>query len=106
MKQSADLNRFHKALRDGKLISKQSLALMETPMVQSGTAGYGLGYTKSVISPDNITVIGHTGGYPGAFTFWYYLPDQDTYFTWNLNGMGTSQAGMADIRTAIIGHLK
>lgn len=104
---AADLNRFHRALRTGKLISKQSLALMETPTPQSKKAGYGLGYAKAVIPPANVTVIGHTGGYPGSFTFWYYLPEQDTYVTWNLNGMGgTSQAGVTDIRSAITRYLK
>ena len=101
-----DLNRFHRALREGKLISKNSLALMETATQQSGKAGYGLGYTTGHIGPSNVTIMGHTGGYPGSFTFWYYLPEQDTYVTWNLNGMGTSPQGIADIRSAIIEYLK
>ena len=46
---TADLNRFHRALREGKLISKASLADMQTPTPQSGPAGYGLGYTTGVM---------------------------------------------------------
>jgi D-alanyl-D-alanine carboxypeptidase len=103
---AADLNRFHRALREGKLISKNSLALMETATQQSGKAGYGLGYTTEHIGPSNVTVMGHTGGYPGSFTFWYYLPEQDTYVTWNLNGIGISRQDIADIRSTIIEYLK
>jgi len=103
---AADLNRFHRALREGKIINRSSLARMEMPTPQSGPAGYGLGYSTNVIAPSNVTVQGHTGGYPGSFTFWYYLPDEDTYVTWNLNGMGTSQTGVADIRRAIIAALQ
>lgn len=103
---ASDLNRFHRALRDGKLINKSSLALMETPTSQSGKAGYGLGYSTTVIVPANVTVLGHTGGYPGSFTFWYYLPEQNTFVTWNLNSLGTSQKGITDIRSSIIGYLE
>lgn len=103
---AADLNRFHRALREGKLLNKTTLAGMETPTPQSKKSGYGLGYATERISPLNVTVQGHTGGYPGSFTFWYYLPDEDTYVTWNLNGMGTSQTGLADVRRTIIAALK
>ncbi|MFA4878311.1 MAG: serine hydrolase domain-containing protein [Methanoregula sp.] len=103
---AADLNRFHRALREGKIINRSSLARMEIPTPQSGKAGYGLGYATERISPSNVTVQGHTGGYPGSFTFWYYLPEEDTYVTWNLNGMGTSQTGVADIRRTIITALQ
>jgi D-alanyl-D-alanine carboxypeptidase len=103
---AADLNRFHRVLREGKILNKTTLAGMETPTPQSGKAGYGLGYITGSIAPANVTVMGHTGGYPGSFTFWYYLPEQDTYVTWNLNGLGTSQTGLANIRSAIIAALK
>ena len=103
---TADLNRFHRALREGKLISKASLAEMEKPAPQSGAAGYGLGYTTEVIAPANLTVQGHTGGYPGSFTFWYYLPAKDTYVTFNLNSAGTSLDNLRIIRTAVLAQVK
>ena len=103
---TADLNRFHRALREGKLISKASLAGMEKPTPQSGKAGYGLGYITEVIAPANLTVQGHTGGYPGSFTFWYYLPAKDTYVTFNLNSAGTSLDNLRIIRTAVLAHVK
>jgi D-alanyl-D-alanine carboxypeptidase len=102
---TADLNRFHRALREGKLISRASLAEMEKATPQSGHAGYGLGYATEQIGPTNITAQGHTGGYPGSFTFWYYLPAQDTYVTYNLNSIGTMQ-GIRDLRSSILGYLK
>lgn len=99
---TADLNRFHRALREGKIISKTSLAAMEKATPQSGRTGYGLGYTTEVIKTSNLTVQGHTGGYPGSFTFWYYLPEKDTYVTYNLNSIGTSPEGMRKIRSDIL----
>lgn len=102
---TTDLNRFHRALREGKLISKASLAEMEKSTPQSGKAGYGLGYATEHIGPANVTAQGHTGGYPGSFTFWYYLPEQDTYVTYNLNSIGTMQ-GISDFRSSVLGYLK
>jgi D-alanyl-D-alanine carboxypeptidase len=86
---TGDMNRFHKALREGKIISKVSLAGMEKATPQSGKTGYGLGYTTENITTPGIIVQGHTGGYPGSFTFWYYLPESDTYLTYNVNSVGS-----------------
>ena len=99
---NSDLNRFHRALREGDLISKTSLAAMEKTTLQSGKTGYGLGYATEVIAPSNLTVQGHTGGYPGSFTFWYYLPAKDTYVTYNVNSIGTSPEYIKTIRADII----
>jgi len=32
-----------------------------------------------------LTIYGHTGGYTGATTFWYYLAEKDTYLTLHAN---------------------
>ena len=101
---TADLNRFHRALRDGTLISNASLAGMERPTPQSGAAGYGLGYSTERIA--NLIVQGHTGGYPGSYTFWYYVPEKDTYVTFNLNSAGTSLANLATVRNSILAYVK
>lgn len=85
---TADHNHFHRALREGKILSRASLAAMEKTTTQSGRAGYGLGYATEFIAPANLTVKGHTGGYPGSFTFWNYVPERDTYVTFNLNSAG------------------
>jgi D-alanyl-D-alanine carboxypeptidase len=88
---TCDLNRFHRALREGRIISKPSLASMEKGTPQSGTKGYGLGYMTTNVTPPGIIVQGHTGGYPGSFTFWYYLPAKDSYVTFNVNYVGPMQ---------------
>jgi D-alanyl-D-alanine carboxypeptidase len=102
---TADLNRFHRALREGKLINKSSLAAMEKPTQQSGAAGYGLGYATERVAPANLTVQGHTGGYPGSFTFLYYLPEKDTYVTFNLNSAGGTLDNLRIMRTSILTYL-
>ena len=99
---AADLNRFHRALREGRLISKTSLAGMEKPSPQSGPAGYGLGYVTSVVAPVNLTVQGHSGAYPGSFTSWYYIPERDAYVTINLNSIGNTLDNMKTIRNAVL----
>ncbi|WP_211529963.1 serine hydrolase domain-containing protein [Methanocalculus chunghsingensis] len=94
---TADLNAFHKALVSGMLISPSSRDEMMTISPQSkknidmsplgsGNQGYGPGYIiTSLDEPGNLTLYGHTGGYPGASTFWYYLAEEDTYLTLHAN---------------------
>ena len=95
---TSDLNRFHRALREGNIISKTSLADMENATPQSGTKGYGLGYvTAHTILPGK-TVQGHTGGDPGSWTFWYYLPEDDIYITFNVNCLGSEEDLIEKIR--------
>ena len=102
----SDMNQLHQALRQGALIKKETLADMEKPTPQSGKSGYGLGYTTSLVSPPEITVQGHTGGYPGSFSFWYYLPEKDAYLTYDLNSIGTAPNAMKTIRSSILQYLK
>ena len=103
---TADLNRFHRALREGKLISKSSLAVMEKPSPISGKESYGLGYTTAFSAASNVTYQGHGGGYPGSFTLWYYLPEKDTYVTINLNSADMSIDNLMEIRKALFTYLK
>ncbi len=106
---TGDLNRFHRALREGKIISKASLAGMEKATPQSGKSGYGLGYTTENITTPGIVAQGHTGGYPGSFTFWYYLPETDTYLTYNVNYLGSMQEviqKMKVVRADVLTYMK
>jgi D-alanyl-D-alanine carboxypeptidase len=106
---TADLNRFHRALREGRILDSASLAAMERPTPQSGKAGYGLGYSTEVITPPGMTVRGHTGGYPGSFTLWYYVPERDTYLTVNVNYLGSApEAGkkLTAIRAAVLTEIR
>jgi len=102
----SDMNRLHKALRQGDLLRNESIADMEKPTPQSGKTGYGLGYTTTQVSPPDITVQGHTGGYPGSFSFWYYLPEKDAYLTYDLNSIGSAPDSMKTIRSSILQYLK
>ena len=103
---AADLNRFHRALRDGKLISASSFAAMEKPSPQSREQGYGLGYMTTFNAAANLTLQGHGGGYPGSFTLWDYLPEKDTYVTLNLNSADMSTENLKLVRTALLTYLK
>lgn len=103
---AADLNRFHRALREGKLISTSSFAAMEKPTPQSRDQGYGLGYMTTFNTAANLTLQGHGGGYPGSFTLWDYLPEKDTYVTLNLNSADMSTENLKMVRTALLTYLK
>ena len=106
---TGDLNRFHRALREGRIISRASLAEMEKATPQSGKTGYGLGYTTENITAPGLIVQGHTGGYPGSFTFWYYLPETDTYLTYNVNYVGSMEETMQKMKTVradVFTHMK
>jgi len=94
---TADLNAFHKALVSGMLISPSSrdemvrISSLSKKSIDmgppgSGNQGYGLGYIiTSLDEPGDLTLYGHTGGYPGASTFWYYLEEEETYLTLHAN---------------------
>jgi len=88
---TSDLNRFHQALREGRLVSNTSLAEMERSSPQAYakdgnvTSGYGLGYGVRHDAGTSSTLAGHSGSYPGSVTFWYFIPETDTYFTVNVN---------------------
>ncbi len=106
---AADLNAFHTALISGELISPSSIDQMKTISSQSGKSismgalgsgkqGYGLGYTMtSLDEPEELTLIGHTGGYTGASTFWYYLAEEDTYLTLHANSAIKAAAAQEEI---------
>jgi len=88
---TSDLNRFHRTLREGRLVSNTSLTEMERSSPQAYardgnvTSGYGLGYGVRHDAGTNSTLAGHSGSYPGSVTFWYFIPETGTYFTLNVN---------------------
>ncbi len=85
-----DLNIFHRALREGKIINADSLREMRTFLPTTSDEGaslYGLGYSQASIPNVGATVEGHTGGYAGSFTDVFYLVEKDTYIALNVNGM-------------------
>lgn len=86
-----DLNRFHQALREGRIISNASVVDMLTVTPQSErtknnvSSGYGLGYATAYSETRNVTLEGHSGGYPGSFSFMYYYPEKEAYIAINVN---------------------
>ena len=81
---------------------------METGTLQSG-GSYGLGYEIERITPPGVIAEGHTGGYPGSYTCWYYLPETETYVTFNLNYLHATppaEEKIAAIRAAVLTYLQ
>lgn len=74
-----DLDIWFKALRSGKLISKESYQQMVTPFkLNDGSLsnyGFGLGIQKL----NQYDAISHSGGIPGFVTHAIYLPEEDLY---------------------------
>ena len=115
---SADLNRFHQALRKEQLISRQLLALMQEPSPQSVvlspvpgsgnvTTGYGLGYSIKRYPPSyNLTIYGHQGGYPGSSTILYYWEEKDIYIAMNVNSITKEGGVQENILNPVLVYLK
>ena len=78
---AADLFAFVRALRGGKLISADSLALMMTAQSQEGAGARGLagevreGLGLEVITQNGHRLYGHTGGDLGVASLMYWFPD-------------------------------
>ncbi|MFT5676567.1 MAG: CubicO group peptidase (beta-lactamase class C family) [Paraglaciecola sp.] len=74
-----DLNIWFSALRNGKLITKESYQLMTSPVkLNDGTMsqyGFGLG----LYTINKYKAIGHGGGIHGFVTNAFYLPEEDLY---------------------------
>jgi len=74
-----DLNIWYRALKDGKLISKESYKQMIQPIVlkdgSESAYGYGLGMYKI----NKYDAVGHGGGIPGFGTNAFYIPEKDIF---------------------------
>ena len=99
---TSDMNRFHLLLEDGKIIRPESLQEMKT----INKEGYGLGYGQIINSSMNLTLWGHTGGYPGSYTMWYYWEEEDTALTINLNSMGDLGAANQEILVPLLSYIQ
>jgi CubicO group peptidase (beta-lactamase class C family) len=73
---AADLVAFARALLSGKLVSKETLALMTTPTPQSKAGGRGLGYGFGfgIEEKDGLHTIGHNGGSGGIAADLHVVP--------------------------------
>ena len=65
-----DLVRFADALRDGTLVSRETLEILTTPKPELGSDSYGYGFG---IQEDGS--VGHTGGFVGINSALYFWVD-------------------------------
>ena len=71
-----DLLAFARALRAGKLLSRDQLELLWTPLGTPGE-GMGYGYLFGVGRDNGLRWVGHNGGAPGISADFRYYPDED-----------------------------
>lgn len=89
-----DLNDFHSALREGRIVDATQFEAMrqfrplEVSYLPGATTGYGFAYVRIQSDSLGITIEGHDGGYPGSVTWMVYWVEGDTYIALNLNGSG------------------
>lgn len=76
---AGDVAIFSRALFTGKIISKKSVATMQTL-----TDGYGLGLFKQTVDSD--TVLTHDGIIDGFYAYMFYLPAKDITYVLLVNG--------------------
>lgn len=114
---TADLNRFHRALRSGALIGPASLAAMENTSPQSQkiglvpglgemSVGCGYGYFTQQNASEGLTLYGHTGGYYGSYTILYYWAEKDTYIAMNSNSAAKAGAVNEEVLAPVLRYLK
>jgi len=93
---TGDLNRFHRALRNGRILRRETFEVMRRfspiplPIPELAAAGYesgyGCGYGRFRIGTPKMTLEGHVGGYSGAVSSMVYWVEGDTYISINSNG--------------------
>lgn len=92
---SADLNRFYRALLGGKLLPPEQLKAMKTTVAIDGApnVGYGLGLLDRKLSC-GVHVWGHGGGIHGSLSEAVTTPDARHSLAFNFNGdwAGDSEA--------------
>ncbi len=81
-----DLATFHRALREGRIIGADSFAQMRDFLPAEERFSYGMGYQRVPSPALGVALEGHNGGYPGAVTDVFYLPEHDAYITIARNG--------------------
>ena len=114
---TADLNRFHRALRSGALIGPASLAAMENVSPQSQkigmvpglgemSAGCGYGYFMQQNASEGLTLYGHTGGHYGSYTILYYWAEKDTCIAMNSNSATKAGAVNEKVLAPVLRYLR
>jgi D-alanyl-D-alanine carboxypeptidase len=94
---AADLNRFHRALFEGRMIRRRSVRTMTTPSRQSGRDYYGMGIRR--ISTAAGTCYGH-GGFWGSLTV--YCPRRKLAISASVNAASPGDPEAVVLRLAEI----
>jgi D-alanyl-D-alanine carboxypeptidase len=81
---AGDINLFHRALMEGRIIGRTMLREVEDFLPASERYDYGLGYTRKRVGA--LTLLGHSGTCRGSWTNLYYCVEKDAYFAFNVNG--------------------
>jgi CubicO group peptidase (beta-lactamase class C family) len=81
-----DLLVWHKALRDHKLLKKESLAKAQRPYVLSDGSSTGYGYGWMIGNLQGRPTVEHGGGIHGFATYALALPEDDVYVAVLTNG--------------------
>ncbi len=81
---AGDLNVFHRALREGKIVGRAMLREMEGFLPASDRYDYGLGYTRKRVGA--LTLLGHSGTCRGAWTNLHYCVEKNAYLAFNVSG--------------------
>lgn len=74
---AGDLLKWAEALMGAKVLKPATVATMtakQTDTDRPGTGGYGYGFI--VQERNGRTIVGHTGGFPGIATFWFFDPER------------------------------
>ena len=71
-----DLNKWNRALHEGKVLKADSYRAMVTPTGKAVDSGYGYGITAGTLRGE--PVLQHGGGIPGFSSYLLYLPASDT----------------------------
>jgi CubicO group peptidase (beta-lactamase class C family) len=73
-----DLVAFARALAGGKLVKRETLALMTTPASKDGPPGFGYGFGFGIVSDGRAVSFGHNGGAPGVSAELRIFPESGT----------------------------
>lgn len=73
-----DLVKWAQALMEGRVLKPATATMMTTKQTDTerpGPGGYGYGFI--IQQRNDRTIVGHTGGFPGIATFWFFDPAQN-----------------------------
>ncbi|MGE7438685.1 serine hydrolase domain-containing protein [Kitasatospora sp. NPDC001175] len=97
-----DLNRFYRALFDGRLLPAELLEEMRTAHPVDDDRGYGLGLESRTYCADGTAAWGHSGSIAGYETFSFTTGDGKRQITFSLNRNLTASPKVNDTITRVL----